>query len=147
MTVLEHYRKLRNNNGPARYCLNIAKQYAEIDKLWEDAEKNGMVRIRIEPDDMTDYDDLVGDCYDVELNQDSVPGGARTIIAQGKAFQRTIERDGIWGYIAEYCIVCDTCGRDAWEYAESCWGFAGEVYEEALYDGKYAALQAAGMMD
>jgi hypothetical protein len=151
MNVLEHYRRLRSDSqgccGRASYCLATAKRYAAIDRIWDDAETAGLVRLRIEPDDTSEYDDLAGECYDVAYNADSVPGGARTIQAQEKAFRCRIDRDGVWGYTAEYWTGCDVCGRGEWEHAYSCWGFIGEVCEDAVYDGKYEALVAAGLIE
>ena len=55
------------------------------DYVWDRLESAGLVRVEYPHDESSEYDDLAGDTYNVELNEDTVPGGARTIIAQGKA--------------------------------------------------------------
>ena len=143
MTVLEHYQKMRKHPmSRAKQCLSSAKFNAQIDAIWDDAVDQGLVRVRIEPDCDCCYEDLAGDCYDVELNKDSVPGGERTILAQKKAFDRMIEQDGVWGFVTE--TACKACGN--WEFADSCWGFVGDVSDDYLYDGKYAALKQADLI-
>ena len=147
MTTLEHYKSMRQHpQSRASYCLRSAKHYALVDSLWDDAVENGLVRARIEPDNDLCYDDLAGDCYDVELNKDSVSGGERTIKAQEKQFKSLIERDGVWGFITETREFCDKCGNGDWEHADSCWGFVGEIDEAYMYDGKYAALKQADLI-
>jgi len=144
MNMVQHYRSLQNQHGAsAAYRLREAKLRAKIDAVWDDAEEKGQVRVRVERDNDICYEDLAGDCYDVEYNKDTVPGGARTIRAQEREFQRLIERDGVWGYVSEVWRGCDACGRGEWEHVDSCWGFAGGVYEDEIYHAKYAALVAA----
>lgn len=130
-------------NG-AVYDLKNAKLLTFIDNNWDKLESAGLVRCRIEPDECCSYDDLCGDTYDVALNASTVPGGKRTIEAQEKSFKRTIERDGVWGFVIEYRKPdCDKCGRQgAWEHVDSCWGFVGEIDDSALWHGKSEAIRA-----
>ena len=87
--------------GLANAALRNAKTQAFVWHNWDKLEQAGFVRVRIEPDYDLSYDDLAGDSFDIELNADSVPGGARTIQAQEKRFKSLIEQDGVWGYIVE----------------------------------------------
>lgn len=98
----------------------------------------GLLRIRIAPDEDCSWDNLVGDCFDIEVNASSIPNSERTIKAQEKRFQERIEQDGVWGIIAEYrarpcaehfdrvisCQDSDFAGRcTGWNHGGSCWGF------------------------
>lgn len=151
-SVLEHYRKLRAPHiserglyqpiqAPANACLALAKRKAFVGHIWGKLEAEGRVRIRFDVDEYAQYEDLAGDCYNVEINADSVPGGERTILAQEKDFKRQIERDGVWGFIVER--KCPCCGN--WEHVDSCWGFVGrpeDFADEYLWAQENAIEQA-----
>jgi len=142
MSVTKDVKKFYAGNRkhyPAKTALSIAKQQAYEWHNWDALEQSGLVKLEILPDDCCCYEDLAGDCFDIELNADSVPGGARTIIAQKKAFKAKIEQDGVWGY--EISVKCPCCG--GWKFVDSCWGFVGEVDEEAILYGKCEAIKIA----
>lgn len=98
-----------------------------------------MVRLRFVPDDDSSFVDMCGDCFSIEHNADSVPGGARTLIAQEKKFKRKLESDGIWGCIGEFtlddcegysrCKEPDSYGRRA-EHCDcgATWNDGGSLY-------------------
>ena len=143
-----------------------ARRELRLRRRWEALESAGLVRMRFVPDDCSSFDDLAGDTYDVEYNRDTVPGGERTIVAQRKAFEREIERDGVWGCVTEYrlspCPDCHDaeyglgvvhCGESdtdrhcgGWAHGDSCWGFVGtdaHGYESDLMSGAIDALRDA----
>lgn len=135
--VLKHYREQRKvytsplygpSQTTAANALRVAKVQAFVDHNWYDLESAGKVRCRIEPDTDVDYEFLAGDTYNVEINGSTVPGGKRTIEAQEKAFKRSLEMDGVWGYIVE--VRCPCC--DNWEHVDSCWGFTGDPYKDDM---------------
>lgn len=137
-----------------------------IRRQWEALESAGLVRMRFVPDDCCDIADLEGDTYDIDAHADTVPGGARTIIAQRKAFEATIEREGVWGCVTDYrlapCAECwdadyglgvVNCSHEChngehpgWESGDSCWGFVGadaHCYATGLMQGAIDALRDA----
>lgn len=149
-----------------------ALRCARIMARWERAESAGLVRIRNVPDEESrTLDDLVGDTFDVEANASSVPGGARTIIAERKAFEERIERDGVWGIIGEYRLTrCPRCWKQGfqsvrnctydpddypssrgpcpgWIHADSCYGFEYQDLEmtDYLWDIRQATLRALAL--
>lgn len=128
-----------------------ARREAKIRRQWEALVDAGLVRLAIVPDECCDYDDLAGDTFDVDAHRDTVPGGERAIVAQGKAYKARIEQEGVWGIVGEYrlsvpdagerfTVYCGACDRgepcaDHWpESADSCWGFVGTDYESSGYD-------------
>lgn len=119
--------------GLAARQLKEAKRDAMIRAAWETAEESGLVRLRVEPDDVCDLDNLLGDCFDPTANPDIKP--ERLEREKQHEIDR-IDRDGVWGVIGEYkSSVCPTCGRGGeWEQADSCWGFVGEDWKDSGYD-------------
>lgn len=120
-----HYSKMHGRlfpGGTAKKSKEYAVYRDAIETRFDQLKDKGLVDFRLEPDDHGQFEDLEGDSYDVELNKDTVPGGARTILAQQKDFRRSVERDGVFG------LVVDVHG-DAFD---SISGFAGE------YDSDYA---------
>lgn len=106
----------------------------KVERAFEALEDIELVRLRAEPDDDRSFDDLAGDCYDVEAQRvngrDTVPGGERTIIAQRKAFESMIETDGVWMLFAEIKVGGE------WEVVDSIGGIVGEPIQ-ALDDSGY----------
>lgn len=78
--------------------------------------EGGKVRILCVPDEMVDYDNLVGDMFtpkyhpDIDLEQ---------LQKEEKEFQERVDCEGVWGIIGEYW------NGEEWEQADSCWGFVG----------------------
>lgn len=157
--VLNEYRKARRehvspcygltaNQPRAKYCLEYAKRKVWVRNNWTDADEKGIAysndgnwRLRIVPDEVCSYEDLAGDMFDVEAHASTVPGGRRTIEAQRKEWESKLERDGVWGYMLEQRIgACPACGHgERWDHVDSCYGFDGEIYEEALIEAQYQA--------
>ncbi|MEN6534494.1 MAG: hypothetical protein ABFD89_12575 [Bryobacteraceae bacterium] len=120
-------------HGIAAVQLKAAKREARIREAWEKAEDAGLVRLRVEPDESTDLDNLLGDVFNPEANPDIDPKR----LEQEKQHEiDRINRDGVWGVIGEYkAAVCPACGRGGnWEHADSCWGFIGNDWEGSGYD-------------
>jgi hypothetical protein len=118
-----------------------ARRKAAVDSIWERLEEAGLVKLEVKPDEHVDLEDLEGDMFDVELHEDTVPGGARTILAQQKRFRERVERDGVWGIVGSY--RAEPSGE--WIEADSCWGMEGyDDYEnnEIADDVKWATLEA-----
>lgn len=92
---------------PAISAFQKAKWTTAINRQWQRLEDLNMVRLRFVPDEMSSYEDMCGDTFNIEMNADSVPGGARTILAEEKTFKRKLELDGIWGCIGEFTL--DNC--------------------------------------
>ena len=99
-----------------------------------------IVRIRIEPDDSADLDNLLGDCFDPDVNSDIQP---HVLARQRQEEIDRINRDGVYGIIGEY--KCPCCGN--WQQVDSCWGFIGDDWKDSGYDLdiKQAALDKAGL--
>lgn len=145
--VLSEYHRLRRNPySRAGDALRYAKRRVWVGHNWTDFDNDGISesndglwRLQIVPDEYSTIEDLEGDLFDVEMHKDTVPGGKRTIEAQRKEFVARIERDGVWGYVLERRVpACKACGmRERWEHVDSCYGFEGEVYEDALTDAQW----------
>ena len=129
--------------APANGSFACAKRESAIESQWARLEDLNMVRMRFAPDEDFSYDDMCGDMFNVEHKASSVHGGARTIIAQEKAYKAMLERDGVWGCIGEFtlddcdgnsrCKEPDTYGRRArqcdcgatWHHGASLWALEG----------------------
>lgn len=132
-TTLRLYRKLRMQGWHASMALHCAKAQEAFDDLGEEC-----VRIRVEPDECADMDSLKGDCFNPRVNPD-VPRGR--LEREEKAFEEKVEREGVWGFIAEYFDP----RTETWEHADSCWGFVGDrdAWDAGYaYDGMRAAVDA-----
>lgn len=113
MRYLREYNRLRSLGWSANAALRCAKTKARFNALGEEH-----VRVRIEPADDVDMDDLKGDMFNRRANPD-IP--EQVMRREEKAFEELVNREGVWGIISEY--------RDPntgkWEHADSCWGFVG----------------------
>jgi hypothetical protein len=117
MNVRKEYARRRALGWTAIYALQSAKTAARFDELkWDDR-----VRFRVEPDHSPYEHGDMGPKFEAETN-------AR------------IERDGLWGIIAEY--RCPHCG--AWTVADAVWGFVGLDWLDSGYDTdvKQSAIDA-----
>lgn len=154
-TYLDTYKQWRKETAehPERYGktgvaarqLRNAKHQAAVEAAWEKAEDAGLVRFRVEPDDMCDLDDLFGDMFDPDVHTNIKP--ERLAQERQREIDR-VNRDGVWGIIGE-CkgSVCPTCGRGGeWTHGGSCWGFIGDDWKgDAEIDIKAETLTAAGI--
>lgn len=101
------------------YC---AAMY-ETSETWEPGEPR--VRIVEHPDATADLDNLLGDCFEPRHHPEIKP---EILERERQAEIDRIERDGVWGYVAEYW------DGDQWEHADSIWGFIGGDFDSSGYD-------------
>ena len=94
------------------------------------------VRLRTEPDTCWDYEDLAGDTYNPEVNDD-IP--AERLAREEREFRNRIDREGVYGLVAER--KCPACGQ--WETVDSVWGFVGDDWEMSGYDEDLALAAMA----
>jgi hypothetical protein len=98
-----------------------------IAELFGQLESEGVVRLRVEPDDIYHPDNLFGDVYNPEANPDIPP--ERLKRAEQEEIDR-VNREGVWGLITEY--YDHYSGK--WTEAFSCWGFIGDDWKDSGYD-------------
>lgn len=116
-----YYVKARKTGALASSALHDARIRARFDNL------DGVVRIRLEPDDYFDIDDLMGDCFDEIINC-NCPGGIRAIRAEKSAFINRVECDGVWVAVAEFF------DGDEWIQTDCIGGFVGDDFYKSGYD-------------
>lgn len=85
----------------------------------------GPVRLRLVPDETCCLDDLLGDRYNHEVNSNIKP---EILDRERAAYIERIENDGVCGVVGEYW------NGQAWEHADSCFGFVGDDWRESGYD-------------
>ena len=78
------------------------------------------LRIRMEPDDVCDMEDLKGDCFNPRVNDDIDPD---VLAEQERDFEDAVRQYGVWCLLAEYkdedgewttCdSICGLCDEDA----------------------------------
>jgi hypothetical protein len=124
--IKKEYFLLRSKGWKAIHALRDAR----IKIKFEDLEADGMVRIVAEPDEAYTWAGHGGDCYNVDLLADTVPGGARTILAWKKAEMERVERDGFTYVKTE--VQCPCCG--SWEFVDGIGGFVGDDWKDSGYD-------------
>lgn len=150
-TLAKEYKRLRASGWHASQALHSAKTLLE----WEEADgytyaedgttrktppcppdvtdcfrgqycrEEGLVRLRIEPDEICDLDNLLGDGFDPKHNPD-IP--AAKLAKEREEYVEKIDRDGVWGIIGEYW------DGEAWQVADSVWGFVGDDYRDSGWD-------------
>lgn len=123
MNLEQGYRKARARGWQAVWAIQHARTQIE----WEKAEAEGLVRLRVKPDDCCNLDDLLGDVYNPDVNTDIHP--ARLERERKQEIQR-INDYGVWGIVGEY--KCECCGQ--WTQADSVWGFVGDDWTDSGYD-------------
>lgn len=110
--VLAEYKRLRNQGWLAQYALRAAR----VNDAWSDAENERLVRIRCEPEtDMYEFPDYEGLRPSERKRYE-------------KEDRETVDREGVWWYVAEYRVTEDS----PWEQADSIGMVVGE-----LDDGDY----------
>jgi len=136
--LAEHYNtpysgtgRLSGINRGTRFAA-AAWDRAKLQTRFDEMEAAGLVRIEREPDQSVGLDDIFGDTYNPDANPDVKPH----VMAREKQHELDrIERDGVWGYIAEHWN-----GRE-WVEAESIWGMVGDGFDGSDYD--LALMRAA----
>jgi hypothetical protein len=120
------YHHLRAKGWPALAAFKADRLSLAYNKLHGPFVDEDRVRIRVEVDN--DCDPMDCDTFDETINADC-PGGVRAIRAEKKAEIRRINRDDVWGFIAEY-----RDDKGTWHECWSCWGFVGEDFYFSGYD-------------
>ena len=104
----------------------VCPMYDAKDDPEENTYGQGLVRIVEHPDEFcSDIDDLLGDSFTPRHNPDIKP----EILERERQEQiARVERDGIWGYVAEFW------DGSAWEHADSIWGFISDDFASSGYE-------------
>jgi len=149
--IAKNYRRLRKPGTKALGTYRTAKTL----EAWRKAHDAGLVRIRVVPDECCDIANLEGDTYNPAANPDIRP---ERLERERAEFVARIERDGVWGIVAEYRLEqCEACQRDpayscnfvvhpchynpdysdntdhaGWEHGASCYGFVGDDATDAV---------------
>ena len=145
--ILAKYRELRQphislyTGSGARYhyqvraeqALKYARYHVQVTRQWAQAEADGLVRLRTEPDYCVDFADLAGDCFDPTANPNIQP---HILAKQEREYRERINWEGVWVLIGEY--KCRCCG--AWRVADSVGGIVGQDYDGVDLDIKAATL-------
>lgn len=105
----------------ARHAVNAERVKAEFDALGD------TVRIIARPDECSTIEDLEGDSYNPRVNPETP---ARILARERAEFVDRVNRDGVWGHIAQ--SRCPCCGQ--WRDHDSIWGFVGDDFDGSGYD-------------
>ena len=125
MNLHQEYRRLRALGHVALSAMRDARTAV----AWEKAERTGLVRLDVVPDEEM-YDDSYIDTWDDK----SQAWRDR----ERKKLWALIEREGVYGLRSQLRVD----GR--WQDVDTCWGFIGDDWKDSGYDGdmKLAALDA-----
>ena len=74
---------------------------------------------------MCSLEDLEGDCFNPKANS-NIP--ASRLQRDREEFIEKVNREGVWGIIGEYF------DGEAWQHADSCFGFVGDDWKNSGYD-------------
>jgi len=124
----KEYRRLRALGWEAGPAYDHAQTLEEWRKLeWNEGDnpKPNAVRLRIVPDEIDDWDFLLGDTYKPECHPD-IP--VSQIEREKTEYLEKIYRDGVWG------IVGEIFNGEEWQTIDSCFGFVGEEWRDSGYD-------------
>lgn len=131
--LLRLYQRERAKGFQAKWALSNARTRLEWDKH-EVAEyssgepidpKRGDVRLRVVPDETCSLEDLEGDSFNPKANP-NIP--ASRLQRDREDFIAKVNRDAVWGIIGE-CF-----DGEAWQHADSCFGFVGNDWQGSGYD-------------
>lgn len=109
----------------AKSAWENAVRNAEIINKWEQLEDDGKVRLKIEPDESADFDDLCGDSFNPKVNPEI---SYNNLMLQKSHFRDKVNQEGVWGIVGEYY------NGEKWIHADSVWGFVGDDWKESGYD-------------
>ena len=131
--LLRLYQRERASGFQAKWALSNARTRFEWDKheVGEYSSgnpidpKRGNVRVRVVPDELCSLDDLEGDCFNPKANPDN---SASRLERDRKEFIEKVNAEGVWGIIGEYF------DGEAWQTADSCFGFVGDDWKHSGYD-------------
>lgn len=77
-----------------------------------------MFRVVMVPDESYNIKDLMGDCYNPEVNPEIE---VTTLKRQERAFKARVNREGVWAIL----VQCRALPSLEWVDVESIWGFVG----------------------
>ena len=123
--ILRQYKQFRGQGMRAVDALCAAK----IKDTWDNLESVGLVRCHFCPDD-TPYDDSHIDTW-TDVSEE------RRKRTKNDLWD-TIERDGVWGFVAEYRLDRES---DRWEHGDDVWGFIGTDAHGYEHDIKESTIQ------
>jgi len=143
--TFEQYKAARKGPGipTARAALHNAKYSlyrAALLRQWDDAAGDivdsydagdeweagdSRVRIVAMPDHCCDMDDLKGDCFNPDVN-DNI--NANRLAREERGFEERVAREGVWGFRAEFWNGLE------WIETDSIWGFVGDDFIGSNYD-------------
>jgi hypothetical protein len=131
--LLQLYQRERARGFQARCALSNARTRLEWDKHEVAKYSSGKpinpkrsdVRLRVVPDELCSLEDLEGDCFNTKTNP-GIP--ASRLERDRKEFIEKVNAEGVWGIIGEYF------DGEAWQHADSCFGFVGDDWKHSGYD-------------
>jgi hypothetical protein len=142
--LIRFYQRERARGFEATWALSNARTRMEWEKHevpeYSNGEpidpKRGNVRLRVVPDETFSLVDLEGDCFNPKTNPDISPA---KLERDRQEFITKVNREGVWGIIGEFF------DGEAWQHADSCFGFVGDDWNYSGYDTDVmrAALIAA----
>lgn len=113
---------LSNARTRMEWELHEVAQYSSREPI---SPKRGNVRLRIVPDDICSLEDLEGDLFNPRAN----PGIPDSRLQRDReVFIAKVNREGVWGIVGEYF------DGEAWQHADSCFGFIGDDWKHSGYD-------------
>ncbi len=129
------YRETRRDypTYPARHAWQYARDDAYCATVWPMLELWGLVRLDIVPDEVCMLEDLAGDCFNPDVNTDIPPA---RLAEEYRHFCDRVDRDGVWGIVGEWRLPIDAAvdDADAWQHADSCFGFVGDDWKGSGHD-------------
>lgn len=114
---------------------DIVYQYDAIDE-WECGDSR--VRIVAVPDDCCHMDDLKGDCFNPDVNNNINPN---RLAREEREFEERVAREGVWGFRAEYWNGAE------WIETDSIFGFVGDDFIGSNYDDDLIESALAGLSE
>lgn len=113
----------------------IVSKYDASDE-WESGDSR--VRIVEMPDDCCHMDDLKGDCFNPDVN-DNI--NRNRLAREEREFEERVNRDGVHGYRAEYWNGAE------WIETDSIWGFVGDDFIGSCYDDDLMESAMGGLSE
>jgi hypothetical protein len=143
--TFEQYKEARSRRGipNARAALHNAKYSLYRAALWQrwheagggivdthdasDDWETGDSRVRIVamPDHICGMDDLKGDSFNPDVNDDINPN---RLAREEREFEELVASEGVWGFRADYWNGVE------WIETDSVWGFVGDDFIGSNYD-------------
>lgn len=111
-------------NPGTRFSLH-AWERAKLLVEFETEVDKGNVRLRTIADSDWSEEDLFGDVYNPEVNDNIKP---HIIERELQAERRRVDSEGVWGLVGEYF------DGETWRDVDSCWGFIGDDWRGSDVD-------------